>query len=78
MKRRIRQTVWDNWFGYLGTRNVHLFGTDQAAAEHWLATGELPAFDRAENLQALGEMATFRQLAAAGKWDWDRNAPKKA
>lgn len=76
MKRRIKRNVWDNWNGYLGTRRFHEFGTDQAAAEAWLATGELPHYDRAETLAAFGRAADFKRAAAAGEWDWEKGERK--
>lgn len=35
-KRRIRQNIWGNWKGYLGTKRVEDFGTDERAAKDWL------------------------------------------
>lgn len=32
MKRRIKQNVWGNWKGYLGTRQALDFGTDEVSA----------------------------------------------
>jgi len=43
-KRRIRQNVWGNWYGYAGARrvvefaNMPEFGAEEDA-NHWLATG---------------------------------------
>ena len=34
-KRRIRQNVWGNWYGYEGTRRTKEFGTDARAAREW-------------------------------------------
>ena len=39
-KRHIEQNIWGNWKGYLGTKCVIEFGTDNIAAGHWLLTGE--------------------------------------
>lgn len=41
-KARIRQNRWDNWNGYLGTRKIQEFGTDEQAAEQWLLDQEHP------------------------------------
>lgn len=43
MKARIRKNIWDNWYGYLGTRRVIAFANTipgygmQQEAEKWLA-----------------------------------------
>ena len=39
--RRIRQNVWGNWYGYIGTRKVqwffdNSFGTQEEHAKRWL------------------------------------------
>ena len=39
-KRKIKQNIWGNWRGYLGTKSVEEFGEDDIAAGHWLLTGE--------------------------------------
>ena len=36
MKRKIRQNIWANWNGYVGTRKVIEFGTDELAANIWI------------------------------------------
>jgi hypothetical protein len=33
--------IWGNWKGYLGTRKVEDFGTDEADAKQWLETGSV-------------------------------------
>lgn len=78
MKRRIKQNVWGNWKGYLGTRQALDFGTDEVSARHWLETGTTGRQIPAQSLAAFGESASFRSLAAAGKWDWENNRPKEA
>lgn len=45
MKRRIRQNVYGNWFGYEGARRVMMFvnlsvETAEQGARRWLETGE--------------------------------------
>ena len=42
LKRRIKQNVWGNWYGYEGTRRVITFGEDaqytqEQKAERWVA-----------------------------------------
>jgi hypothetical protein len=36
-KRRIKTNVWDNTKGYLGSKRVADFGTDDIAASDWIA-----------------------------------------
>jgi hypothetical protein len=36
MRARIRQNIWGNWNGYVGTRKVREFGTDEREAAAWL------------------------------------------
>ena len=38
-KRRIRQNVWGNWYGYEGTRRTKEFGTDALSAREWATVG---------------------------------------
>lgn len=50
MKRRIRQSVWDNWYGYEGTRRVRLFvntpeETAEQQANRWLAGDDTAGID---------------------------------
>lgn len=33
---RIHQTVWGNWYGYLGNRKVIEFGMDEKESREWL------------------------------------------
>lgn len=40
VKRKIKQNIWGNWRGYLGTKCVEEFGTDEISAGHWMVTGE--------------------------------------
>lgn len=40
LKRRIHQNVWGNINGYLGTRQVHCFGSDALSTDEWLEHGE--------------------------------------
>jgi len=41
MKRRIHQNIWGNWNAYVGKKKFMEFGTNHAAAEKWLETGEV-------------------------------------
>ena len=48
MKRKIKQNVWGNWYGYEGTCRVKEFAntichTAEQAAEAWLKYGERKA-----------------------------------
>jgi hypothetical protein len=36
MKKRIRENIYGNWRGYLGTRCVEDFGLDEVRAHAWL------------------------------------------
>jgi hypothetical protein len=40
-KRRIKQNIWGNWKGYVGTRRTMDFGTDEQEAKEWLANEPL-------------------------------------
>lgn len=47
MKRRIRENIWGNWYGYEGTRRVIEFAntpefTAEFRANFWLKYGKLP------------------------------------
>lgn len=35
-KKRIRQNIWGNINGYIGTRKIKEFGCDSLAAEDWM------------------------------------------
>jgi hypothetical protein len=39
MQRKIKQNIYGNWVGYLGTRRSQEFGTKEVAAGYWLLTG---------------------------------------
>lgn len=40
MKRKAKQNVWGNWYGYTGRNRTHDFGTDDVAAGYWVLTGK--------------------------------------
>lgn len=35
-KRKIRQNIWGNWYGYEGRSRVKKFGLDKIEAEIWI------------------------------------------
>lgn len=39
MKRKIKQNIFGNWYGYQANKRTHEFGTDEIAAAFWFLTG---------------------------------------
>lgn len=58
-KRKIKQNIYGNWRGYLGSKSVAEFGGDDVAAGHWLLTGvvDFNGAYSAENFEAARKAA---------------------